>query len=85
MIYDLCAVVHHSGGLHSGHYTSTARNHVDGKWYSFNGNNFNEFTDAVDNFVSGVERTQTLTASAYLLLYQRQREVREQLEGETSA
>ncbi len=37
LIYDLCAVDNHYGGLGGGHYTAFARNFVDGRWYEYNG------------------------------------------------
>lgn len=36
-IYDLIAVDDHYGGLGGGHYTAYAKNFVDGRWYSYNG------------------------------------------------
>lgn len=36
-IYDLFAVDNHYGGLGGGHYTATAMNFFDEKWYDFNG------------------------------------------------
>jgi ubiquitin carboxyl-terminal hydrolase 4/11/15 len=37
LIYDLFAVDNHYGGLGGGHYTATAKNFFDGKWYDYNG------------------------------------------------
>eukprot|EP01017_Pseudomicrothorax_dubius_P019008 TRINITY_DN20936_c0_g1_i1.p1 TRINITY_DN20936_c0_g1~~TRINITY_DN20936_c0_g1_i1.p1 ORF type:complete len:158 (-),score=28.57 TRINITY_DN20936_c0_g1_i1:5-478(-) len=35
-LYELYAIVNHSGYLEGGHYTAEAKNPSDGKWYSFN-------------------------------------------------
>lgn len=35
-IYDLFAVVLHTGTLNGGHYTAVAKNYVDKGWYEFN-------------------------------------------------
>jgi ubiquitin carboxyl-terminal hydrolase 4/11/15 len=37
LVYDLFAVDNHYGGLGGGHYTASARNFFDGKWYDYNG------------------------------------------------
>ena len=34
-LYDLYAVSHHSGGLGGGHYTATAQNWKNHKWYCY--------------------------------------------------
>lgn len=36
-IYDLIGVDDHYGGLGGGHYTAYAKNFMDGRWYSYNG------------------------------------------------
>jgi hypothetical protein len=60
-IYDLYAVSEHSGGLGGGHYTATARNWSNGKWYSFN----DSFVRELPSGSSAVSR------SAYVLFYRR--------------
>lgn len=54
-VYDLKAVVYHSGTLYFGHYTATIR--LNGSWYSFN-----------DRIVSEVSRP--AVENAYLLFYE---------------
>lgn len=63
-LYDLYAVSHHYGGLGGGHYTATAKNAVDGKWYDLN-----------DSHVSETDVGKVRTSSAYVLFYKRRAEV----------
>jgi ubiquitin C-terminal hydrolase len=63
-IYDLCAVSHHMGSIHGGHYTACAR-HIKGnktEWYTFD-----------DAFVSRVKpddyQWDIVSRNAYLLFY----------------
>lgn len=35
-IYDLFAVVLHTGTLNGGHYTAIIQNYIDKEWYEFN-------------------------------------------------
>jgi ubiquitin carboxyl-terminal hydrolase 4/11/15 len=63
-IYDLYAVSEHIGGLRGGHYTSVARNGLDGKWFSYN-----------DSMVSETNAQSAVTPQAYVLFYQRRRGV----------
>lgn len=59
-VYDLFAVDNHFGGLGGGHYTATAKNFVDGKWYDFD-----------DSSVRETQPERAITGSAYLLFYRR--------------
>lgn len=60
-IYDLFAVDNHYGGLGGGHYTSSARNAEDGKWYYFD-----------DSSVRPISNPEEVKGSAaYLLFYRR--------------
>jgi ubiquitin carboxyl-terminal hydrolase 4/11/15 len=60
-MYDLFAVVNHRGeSINSGHYTAVVRNPVDGKWRLFD-----------DTHVVEIDTAQVVTASAYLLFYER--------------
>merc|ERR1712157_61146 len=45
-IFDLYAISHHVGDLSSGHYTATALNRVDNKWYDFNDSRCSSLSDA---------------------------------------
>lgn len=59
-IYDLVAVDNHYGGLGGGHYTSYAKNFVDGKWYYYD-----------DSSVTPADPNRAIAGSAYLLFYRR--------------
>lgn len=65
-LYDIFAVSHHYGGLGGGHYTATAQNFVDGKWYHFDDSHVSEST---------LDSLGTLAAqkSAYMLFYKRRK------------
>lgn len=59
--FSLVSVIHHYGGMGSGHYTAYALNEASGKWYCFN-----------DSSVHLVEDLQELLApSAYVLFYKK--------------
>ena len=60
MIYDLCAVDNHFGGIGGGHYTAYVRNFVDDKWYYYD-----------DSRVSPANPLDAIRGSAYLLFYRR--------------
>ena len=60
-LYDLFAVVLHSGALNGGHYTSLARN--KGTWYEFN-----------DKFVIQLKKNderKIINTNAYILFYEK--------------
>jgi ubiquitin C-terminal hydrolase len=59
-LYDLYAVSHHMGGLGGGHYTATAKNFLDNKWYYFN-----------DSSVTPADPNSAVNATAYVLFYKR--------------
>lgn len=59
-VYDLFAVDNHFGGLGGGHYTATAKNFFDDKWYDYN-----------DSSVSQTAPERAVTPAAYLLFYRR--------------
>ncbi|CAO1617632.1 unnamed protein product [Jaminaea pallidilutea] len=60
-IYDLFAVDNHYGGLGGGHYTSSARNAEDGKWYYFD-----------DSHVRPLSSSEEVKGpAAYVLFYRR--------------
>lgn len=61
LIYDLVAVDNHYGGLGGGHYTASAKNFRDGKWYYFNDSGVSELKDPRD----------CITGAAYLLFYKK--------------
>jgi ubiquitin carboxyl-terminal hydrolase 4/11/15 len=63
LLYDLFAVVNHSGGLGGGHYTAFAQNHLDQKWYHFN-----------DRSTRQVPESDVVSRSAYVLFYIRRDE-----------
>ncbi|XP_065845579.1 ubiquitin carboxyl-terminal hydrolase 15-like isoform X2 [Oscarella lobularis] len=60
MLYDLCAVSNHYGGLGGGHYTAYCKNKTTGDWYHFD-----------DSSVTRVENVEATVRSraAYLLIY----------------
>jgi ubiquitin C-terminal hydrolase len=58
--YDLYGVIHHSGGLHWGHYWATCKNFRDNKWYSLN-----------DSSVKSANKRDIVAKSAYVLFYKR--------------
>ncbi|ODV86681.1 hypothetical protein CANARDRAFT_27100 [[Candida] arabinofermentans NRRL YB-2248] len=60
LIYDLFAVDNHYGGLGGGHYTSYAKNFVDGRWYYYD-----------DSRVTAANPENAIKGSAYLLFYRR--------------
>lgn len=61
LIYDLIAVDNHYGGLGGGHYTASALNFRDQKWYYYN-----------DSRVTRIEDPrETISGAAYLLFYRK--------------
>ena len=60
-MYDLYAVVRHSGGLHGGHYTAACKQH--NKWYNFD-----------DNKVTEIQEVGINSDSAYILFYKKQKD-----------
>lgn len=61
LIYDLVAVDNHYGGLGGGHYTGSAKNFRDGRWYYFD-----------DSRVTLIDDPQAcVTEAAYLLFYKK--------------
>lgn len=61
LIYDLIAVDNHYGGLGGGHYTASAKNFRDDKWYYFNDGRVTTINDP----------TECITGAAYLLFYRK--------------
>jgi len=59
-VYDLFAVSNHRGGIHGGHYTAFARNHVTNRWYLFD-----------DSHTREVNINSVRSSAAYVLYYQR--------------
>lgn len=70
LIYDLIAVDNHYGGLGGGHYTASAKNFRDNKWYYFNDGRVTTINDP----------SECITGAAYLLFY-RKRTANGQLVG----
>lgn len=66
--YKLCAVSLHSGSLSGGHYTTVARNYINGRWYRFD-----------DSHVEEIESKNIFTSffaqQAYVLVYFKQNEL----------
>lgn len=60
-IYDLFAVVLHTGTLNGGHYTSLVKN--NGNWYEFN--------DHMVIKLAKHERSKVISNHAYILFYQK--------------
>lgn len=65
-VYDLYAVVNHTGGPMGGHYFSFCKN-GNGKWYNFN-----------DSHVGEIKADNIVTPMAYMLFYQK-REVKPEM------
>lgn len=67
-VYDLYAACHHSGTAGAGHYTATAVNRFDGRWYQFNDSSCRSVDVDVDDrgMVRGNGRR-----TAYCLFYNR--------------
>ncbi|GEQ67154.1 hypothetical protein JCM33374_g817 [Metschnikowia sp. JCM 33374] len=61
LIYDLVAVDEHYGGLGGGHYTASAKNFRDEKWYKFNDGRVTVINDPLE----------CVTGAAYLLFYKK--------------
>jgi len=59
-IYDLCALMNHSGSLVAGHYTAYTKYRQDGKWYCFD-----------DEDVREVHEVDLISEKAYVLFYVR--------------
>uniref|UniRef100_A0A5S6QVM2 Ubiquitin carboxyl-terminal hydrolase n=1 Tax=Trichuris muris TaxID=70415 RepID=A0A5S6QVM2_TRIMR len=59
--YNLVSVCNHDGSLGGGHYTASAYNCVQKKWYLFN-----------DSFVRTTTESEIVTNTAYVLVYVRQ-------------
>jgi len=60
-LYNLHAVICHSGSLHGGHYYAYAKNAATGTWYEFN-----------DSMVAEVDEVTVEQAEAYVLFYEQQ-------------
>lgn len=59
-IYDLCAVVNHSGNLRSGHYVASVYNTSESIWYNFD-----------DKVVSPIDESDLISPNSYILFYTR--------------
>jgi Ubiquitin carboxyl-terminal hydrolase len=60
LLYDLAAIVHHSGSLDGGHYTAQCRHPASGVWHEFDDDVVHDASPAVSS------------ASAYILVFLRQ-------------
>ncbi|KAI9487251.1 MAG: hypothetical protein EXX96DRAFT_615041 [Benjaminiella poitrasii] len=67
LIYDLCAVDNHYGGMGGGHYTTFAKNIETSNWYEFN-----------DTHVDKISSESVKTKAAYLLFYKKRSSVMNQ-------
>lgn len=61
LLYDLIGVDNHFGGLGGGHYTASAKNFRDGKWYYFNDGRVTQIDDPQE----------CVSEAAYLLFYKK--------------
>ncbi|CAF4822582.1 unnamed protein product, partial [Rotaria sp. Silwood2] len=61
--YELIGVSNHSGSIFSGHYTTYARNDVNGKWYKFD-----------DSTVEEIDEDKVISQMAYILIYQQKQD-----------
>lgn len=60
-LYDLYAVINHSGGLSSGHYTAFAKSpHKGGTWVHYD-----------DEHLSVLKENEIVSAQAYVLFYRK--------------
>ena len=64
-IYDLFAVANHIGELNLGHYFAYCKNFVERSWYEFN-----------DSNVSKIERKKVVSENAYILFYNKRRDLK---------
>ena len=60
IFYDLYGISNHMGGLHGGHYTAYAYNHVHQSWMDYN-----------DSYAGKTSVDNIVTKSAYILFYRR--------------
>ena len=61
ILYDLYAVSNHFGSLNGGHYTASALNSLDEKWYDFNDSSVSPIRDPED----------VVNRAGYVLFYRR--------------
>ena len=71
MIYDLYAVVNHSGSLNFGHYTAQCYNEVEEKWYNFNDSMVSECYKGLGKPSISELKEDIVTPRAYVLFYKR--------------
>lgn len=60
--YTLCGIINHSGGMNSGHYTTTSRN--GDAWYKFNDESVNIIKSHDDVLKTGID-----ASNAYVVMY----------------
>jgi ubiquitin carboxyl-terminal hydrolase 4/11/15 len=65
-VYDLYAVVDHTGGMGAGHYTAYARSPFDDRWHHFNDRAVSDAGDTLAEL-----RAELVSPAAYLLCYAR--------------
>ena len=72
-VYELFAVVHHSGTLRGGHYTAHARHPISGRWYHYNDSSVEPSLPGDDEGVAVAAPLEAVLSSpaAYVLLYRR--------------
>lgn len=59
-LYELYALINHSGGMGSGHYTAHIKLPDENRWYNFN-----------DTHVSSISEDEVCPGAAYVLFYRR--------------
>lgn len=68
-VYELYAVLVHSGGAMGGHYYAYIKSNADGKWYNFNDTSVNEISQ--DEIPKVYGESNGFSATAYMLKYRR--------------
>uniref|UniRef100_A0A7S2RQP1 Ubiquitin carboxyl-terminal hydrolase n=1 Tax=Mucochytrium quahogii TaxID=96639 RepID=A0A7S2RQP1_9STRA len=63
-LYDLFAVVRHSGGINGGHYIAYCKNPINLKWYEYD-----------DDICSVIPENKVQSDDAYLLFYRKQKNI----------
>ena len=71
-VYELFAVLNHSGGAMGGHYFAYIKNFVTNRWYNFNDSSVKEISDVeLEGVFGGTDRKHGSGANAYLLMYRK--------------
>lgn len=69
MVYELIAVINHTGSAYSGHYYSFIKSFEDNKWYEFNDTNISPIS--IEGMCRRTFGMKEIGSSAYMLFYRR--------------